>query len=263
MTTGGHERDDSDHEVTTPVVGTRARFGVIVPATNAVVEHDYHLMAPEGVTCHTGRMFLPNPVMDSDEGFIALLDQIRASIGVAVRDVLCCQPNRLVMGMSAETFWGGVAGNAEFTGRVSELGNGLAVSTGATACREALETMGARRLAVFSPYQPVADRQVAAYFTEAGFEVVRVTGLRCPTATSIAAVPPDQLIELVRSLDGDDVDAIVQVGTNLSFVRTADAMERVLGKPVLAINAATFWHALRGAGIDDRVAGVGRILRDH
>lgn len=73
-------------ERTTPVVGVRARFGVVVPATNAVVEHDYQLMAPEGVTCHTGRMYLPDPVMDSDEDFVALLEQIRASIRAGIDD---------------------------------------------------------------------------------------------------------------------------------------------------------------------------------
>ena len=46
-------------------------------------------------------------------------------------------------------------------------------------------------------------------------------------------------------LDGDDVDAIVQVGTNLSMVRLAAAAEMWLGKPIIAINTATYWHALR------------------
>ena len=53
-------------------------------------------------------------------------------------------------------------------------------------------------------------------------------------------------------LDGDDVDAIVQVGTNLSMVRLAAAAEMWLGKPIIAINTATYWHALRANGIKDR-----------
>ncbi len=244
-------------------VSWRGRWGVVVPATNTVVEHDYALMRPAGVTFHAGRMYLPDPAMGSDDDFLALIGQIRSSIEVAVRDVLTCQPDRLVMGMSAETFWDGLAGNEKFTQRITEQSGGLPVTTGATACRAALEAFGARRIAVFSPYQPVADRQVGAFFTEAGFEVARITGLRCPTATSIAEVPVDRLTDLVHDLDGDDVDAIVQVGTNLSFVRAADALERQLGKPVLAINAATLWHALRDEGIGDRVEGVGRILREH
>ena len=36
----------------------------------------------------------------------------------------------------------------------------------------------------------------------------------------------------------------------------------VLGKPVIAVNAATYWHALRANNIDDKVAGFGRLLED-
>ena len=76
---------------------------------------------------------------------------------------------------------------------------------------------------------------------------------------SITAEPlRDALIEL----DGDDVDAIVQVGTNLSMVRLAAAAELWLGKPVIAINTATYWHALRTNGIADRMEGFGRLLSE-
>ena len=40
------------------VVGWRAKLGVIVPSTNTVVEHDFNRMAPTGVTCHAGRMYI-------------------------------------------------------------------------------------------------------------------------------------------------------------------------------------------------------------
>jgi maleate isomerase len=59
------------------------------------------------------------------------------------------------------------------------------------------------------------------------------------------------------------VEAIVQVGTNLSMVRLADEAERWLAKPVLAINAVTLWHALRTNGIADRMHGFGSLLREH
>ncbi|MYE48960.1 MAG: arylmalonate decarboxylase, partial [Gammaproteobacteria bacterium] len=65
-----------------------------------------------------------------------------------------------------------------------------------------------------------------------------------------------------RELDGDDVDALVQVGTNLSAIRLAAGAERLLGKPVIAINTATYWHALRANGIQDRVMGFGRLLEE-
>jgi maleate isomerase len=58
------------------------------------------------------------------------------------------------------------------------------------------------------------------------------------------------------------VDAIIQVGTNLSMVRLAAMAELWLGKPVIAINAATYWHALRTNGINDKVEGCGRLLEE-
>ena len=43
----------------------------------------------------------------------------------------------------------------------------------------------------------------------------------------------------------------------------ADEAERWLGRPVLAINAAMFWDALRRVGIPDQVDGFGRLLREY
>ena len=66
----------------------------------------------------------------------------------------------------------------------------------------------------------------------------------------------------MRALDGDDVDALVQVGTNLSMTRLAAAAEMYLGKPVIAINTATYWNALRQNGIADQVSGFGRLMEE-
>jgi len=70
------------------VLGYRAKFGVLVPSTNTIVEPDFYAMAPPGVTLHTGRISITNPRMEDDAGMEALMVQIRASIGQAVRDVM-------------------------------------------------------------------------------------------------------------------------------------------------------------------------------
>jgi len=44
--------------------------------------------------------------------------------------------------------------------------------------------------------------------------------------------------------------------------RLADEAERWLGKPVIAINAAIWWMALRDNGVEDKVYGCGRLLRE-
>lgn len=243
------------------ITGYRSKMAVIVPSTNTVVEHDMSMLRPHGITFHTGRMYIERPDLTSDEDFTGLLAQIRASIDVALRDVMTAKPDYLVMGMSAETFWGGVEGSRAFEQRV-EAATGLKMSTGATSTRVALEHMGVRRIAVISPYQPIADENVTRFYEESGFDVVKFHGLRCPSATAIAEVTEDRLRQIILDLNDEDIDAIVQVGTNMSMVRLSDEAERWLKKPVLAINAVVLWHALRANGFNDRIDGAGSLLRD-
>jgi maleate isomerase len=51
--------------------------------------------------------------------------------------------------------------------------------------------------------------------------------------------------------------ASAQAGTNLAIAEVAAIAGFWLGKPVIAINTATYWYALRSNGIDDRIAGFG------
>jgi maleate isomerase len=242
-------------------LGYRAKFGVLVPSTNTVVEPDFHAMAPHGVTLATGRIAIDNPRMDDDASFEAIMVQIRASIARAVRELMTAEPDYLIMGMSSETFWGGKKGNDEFQRRIEEVSR-KRIATGANACERALTALGARRLGVVTPYQPVGDTQVRRFLEECGYEVVMLEGLRCPTAVSIAHVDEATLRRAIVAVNRPDVDAIVQVGTNLSMLRLADEAERWLDKPVVAINAATFWYALRENGFSDRMPGFGRLLRE-
>lgn len=243
-------------------LGYRLKCGVVIPSTGTVVEAELNRMAPPGVTIHAGRMFIERPAMDSDAGFEALLDQVRAALDVALRDVLTCEPDCVIMGMSAETFWGGVEGNARFVEEVRARW-GLEIVSPAAACRAALERLGVRRVALLSPYPPKVDEQVTRYFTECGFEVTGVKALRLGHARAIADTPEAPLRQALREMAGPGADAIVQVGMNLPFARLADEAERWLEKPVLALNAVSFWHALRRHGIDDRVPGWGSLLREH
>jgi maleate isomerase len=135
---------------------------------------------------------------------------------------------------------------------------------GSDASRQALQRLGnIRRLGVVTPYMPVADRQVRRFFADCGFEVVHLVGLKCASPVLIAHVGERELRDAVRAVDGPQVEAIVQVGTNLAFARLAAAAELMLGKPVVAINIATYWWALRRDGIADQFDGFGALLRDH
>jgi len=244
------------------VLGWRRKFGVIIPSTNTVVEPEFHAMSVPGVTAHTSRIHIHDQDLSSDDAMVRLLEQIRTEIGHAVSRVCTAQPDYMVMGMSAETFWDGVEGNRRFTKQINDI-SGLQVATGAEACERGLKLLGAKRIGIITPYQPVGDGNVVKFFTELGFEVAAIEGLKCPTAVAIAEVGEAQLREALVKVNQPDVDAIVQCGTNLSMVHLADEAERWFGKPVIAINAATWWMALRDNGITDQLHGFGTLLREH
>jgi len=246
----------------TDALGWRGKFAVIAPSTNTIVEPDFYRMGVPGVTAHFSRIHIRDQNLSSDAAFETLLEQIRAEIGFAIERVLTAEPDYMVMGMSAETFWDGLEGNRRFTENIHEL-SGLKVATGAEACERALKLYGAKRIGVVTPYQEIGDRNVVRFFNDLGFEVESIEGLRCPTAVAIAHVSEDELRRAIFKVNSERVDAIVQCGTNLSMVGLADEAERWLGKPVIAINAATWWLALRENGIADSLQGCGGLLRDH
>jgi maleate isomerase len=99
------------------------------------------------------------------------------------------------------------------------------------------------------------------FLTETGYDVSKVVGLKCDTATSIAHTPPSEVIDVIlNELNDDSVDAIVQAGTNLSGLNLFPTLEKQLNKPVIPINVATIWHAFRSIGIEDKFQGKGWLL---
>jgi maleate isomerase len=244
------------------VLGWRGQFGVIAPSTNTVVEADFTAMHVPGVTVHMGRIAIADKRMGSDSDQEALQEQIRQEMNAAIKRVATAEIDMLIMGMSAETFWGGVEGAEGFIQKVKDAA-GVPVITGADSCREALEALGVNRIGVVTPYQAVGDANVRRYFDDIGVDVLALHGLRCPTATAIAEVPPRQVAEACREVAVDGVEAIIQVGTNLSALRLADTCESWLGVPMIAINAAIWWSALRRAGLPDVLDGFGPLLAHH
>jgi maleate isomerase len=243
-------------------LGWRRKLGVMAPSTNTIVQPDFDDMRPAGVTNHFSRIFTPNIKALSDDAFRAGIKTIDGNVMQAVASIMTCEPDYLVMGISALSFFGGAKGADAFAKRIAdETGLGLTIGSHATAA--AIAALGGiERIAVLTPYWPVMNAEVKRYFSDVGLTVVRDIALQCASWTQIAAVSAAECRDAIRRLDGDDVDAVVQVGTNLSMVRLAAATELWLGKPVIAINTATYWHALRANGIRDQISGFGRLLEE-
>ena len=246
----------------TDVLGWRKTFGVLGPSTNTVVQPEFDDMRPDGVTNHYSRIYTPNANAVSNETFLNATQVIAGNVLDAVESVMTCSPDYLVMGMSAITFYGGDKGANEFQAQVEDA-SGIGVSIGSHSTAAALRAYGGiNKIAFISPYFPAANEQVRKYFEDCGFEVAGDVHLECPQWTAIAEVTPDVIRQELDQLNSDDVDALVQVGTNLPMARLAALVEKELDKPTVAINTATYWHALRNNGIDDKVSGFGKLLEE-
>ena len=243
----------------TDVLGWRKVFAVIGPSTNTIVQPDMEAMRPAGVTNQYRDIYVENPAALSDADFMAGAAKISQGMEDALRTAVTCAPDALVLGVSAISFIGGKAGCDAFVQQVLDL-TGLPISVGSQATLEALRVHGARRIAFLSPYYPAANAHVRSFYEEHGIKVQRDVCLRCTSWRDIAQQPESRLTQVLQDLDGDDVDAIVQVGTNLSMARLAAKAEVWLGKPVIAINTATYWHALRTHGINEPIDGFGSLL---
>ena len=248
----------------TDALGWRRKFGVLAPSTNTSVQPEYDAMRPHGVTNHFSRMVIRDMKVTDDRSFMVMMDNIRAALMPALDSVMSCSPDYVVMGMSAETFWDGIAGSAKLQKKMEKRA-GVGVAMGSDACQAALRRYGrsVKRLGIVTPYMPVGDRQVHRFFTECGFEVVNLLGLKCKGPMLIAHTSEKQLRDAIIAVNEGKVDAIVQVGTNLAMARVAGLAEFWLDKPVIAINTATYWWALRQNGIRDRVHGWGSLLSEH
>lgn len=243
-------------------LGWRRKFAVLVPSTNTVVQPEFDGMRPQGVTNHISRIRIPNLPLASDADFRRLVELIAAAQLEAVDSAMSCEPDHVVLGISVETFWGGLAASRKLKHELEER-TGIEVTMGAQACDAAFACLGVKRIAVLTPYFPVGDENVTKFFEESGYRVARIKGLKCPSPVQIAHVPAATLRAAAEELDGDDVDAVIQVGTNLAMAQLAAQIESERGKPILAINSCIYWHALRKNGIADRVVGWGSLLDKH
>ncbi len=242
-------------------LGFRKRIGIVVPSTNTTVQPECEALRPRGVTNHTARSTIRERPLNTEEAFFEHMRDMREGIAVAIDQIKTAGLDHLIVGISLETFWGGVDAAAKLQEQLT-VRAGVGISMGSTAAVAALKAFGAKRIAVLTPHQPRGDEMVRLYLTGAGFDIVRLEGLKCATPRAIAQVPAADIRDVLKKLDGPDVDALLQVGTALPTVAIAAEAERWLGKPVLAINAVTYWDALRRCGIEDRVAGYGRILEE-
>lgn len=244
-------------------LGYRLKIGIVIPSTNTTVQPETDSMRPVGVTNHIGRIHIPDLPLSNDTEFEAMVEAIGPDLFQCVDRVMTCKPTHLIMAMSIPTFWGGKAGSEKLLARLQDRA-GVPVTMGSDACIQALKRFEhVKKIGILTPYQPIGDAHVAGYFEDHGYAVAKVHSLKRPSEVQIAHATETDIRDGLKALAESGVDAIVQAGTDLAVVDLADEAERWLGLPVIAINAATYWTALRRCGIGDRISGFGALLANH
>ncbi|MBI4505174.1 MAG: aspartate/glutamate racemase family protein [Chloroflexi bacterium] len=235
--------------------GWRGKIGLLVPSTNTVMEGDFHRLAPEGLSVHTGRVRLADPNVSPES-----LAEMATWIDAAAHDVATCGVEVIVYGCTSGSFFRGVAWDEEVSTRVRRQ-TGRPFVTTSSAMGEALRRLKIRRVAVATPYPDEINRRLERYLVEADFEVTGLRTLGDPNTLRRPSLPPFVFYQLAREVGRGDCDGVFISCTNVRAIDIIERLEQDLGKPVVTANQASFWAALRRLGLPDAIAGFGALLR--
>ena len=240
----------------TDALGRRAVFSVVLPATNSIAEPDMASLRPPDVSNQTFRF----PLQGRPDNFDTLLELMRPTIALA----LDCQPDRIVMGYTSEFLPDGINVASRLRAFV-EGAVGRPATMASDAVPEALKILGAKRIGIITPYLPAEDRNVEEFFEALGFSVASIAGLSSARERLVgtAQISETDVRGAFTRVNAPEIEVLVQIGTNLVCAGFAADLEAHHGKPVIAVNNATYWLALRSHGITDRVDGHGILLARH
>ncbi|PWC32850.1 ectoine utilization protein EutA [Azospirillum sp. TSO35-2] len=220
------------------------RVGLVVLATDHTTEPDFRRMvAGERIGVYTARIAYANPT--TPENLRRM--QPRLAEGAALilpdepLDAICysCTSASVVMGDDA------------IEDAIASAKPGVPVITPPAAARRALKALGARRIAVLTPYTEQTSRPMAAYFSEHGFDLARFTCFGLDDDREMARITPDSLVRAAADAMAPDADALFISCTALRSAAVAAEIEAAIGRPVVTSNQATAWVTLRLCG-DDR-----------
>ncbi len=236
--------------------GWRARIGVIVPPSNTVNETEFNRLKPDGVTFHFTRSPLHRDPAADD--FVEMMQDIDRACG----DLATCAVDLVAYGCTS----GSMACPADrLLGRMRESSGVEGIST-AGAILAALNALGATRIAMATPYTEETNAHEAHYLEDHGIEVVAASGLGLNASLEkiqqISRVAPKAVFGHALAVDRPEAEALLICCTDFNTVDAIEPLEEKLDKPVVTSNTATLWASLRTLGINDRIEGCGRLLRE-
>lgn len=215
--------------------------GVVAPFDFAL-DRELWRWIPDEVSLHLTRTpYVPVEVSLD----LARVVSEHETLGEAVRALSAAEPEVLAYACTSGSFVGGTAGERAMCEAMTREGAVASVTTSG-ALLEALDEVGARRIALVTPYTWSVTQALEQYLAEAG---VQVTGRAYLGLTRhIWKVPYKDVADMARRAVTSGVDALFISCTNLPTYDVIPQLEAELRVPVLSANQVTMWSALRRLG---------------
>jgi maleate isomerase len=231
------------------------RFGLLTPSSNTTQEPEFFAALPADVTLHTGRVaYRDITPAEQDRCVLELESESRK---LADAEVDC-----IVFAATAPTLAKGKGYDRELIRRMQDAA-GRPATTAATAFVDALNLLGAKRIAIGAPWSKTMDAPMVAFMQASGFEVVHSEVVGFVASVELGRADPEGAYELGLRADRPQADAIIMPGGNWRCMGIVERLEQKIGKPVICNNAVSLWAGLRLLGRRDSIAGYGVLLREN
>lgn len=214
------------------------KLGLMVPANNTTMEPELLDWLP-GAQCRTLRIPRGKGLLGPAEipAYVAQALELARGYDRNQTDIVA-------YGCTAAGFIGGPARDAEIQAALTKI-TGRPVVTTASAMIAVLRHIGAKRIAVVTPYLDLVNERLRAYLAQSGITVLKLASFRAETTDELAAITPAQITALARETMTPDADAMFIACSQLPTRDILAGLEREFGKPVWSSIKATAWHAER------------------
>jgi len=237
-------------------LATKLRIGLVQLATDFTLERDWHQLTGKDIELYTARMF-SEPEM-SLESLPILKNHIAAAVELLVPgkdlDVVafgCTSASMLIGEQGVE---------AQFARSRPDV----PCTNPWIAAKAALLHLGAKKVAVLTPYCSEINFALCQGLEEADFDVSAFGTFNLAQDIEVPNISPAALSSSIqRLLTGVHADAVFLSCTNMRALEVVGELEQRFKLPIVSSNQALFWHALRLAGSDLRVNGFGRLLAER
>lgn len=198
---------------------------------------------PKGVSLIFTRFQFPERKMSIEESH--LLMRSEGILRPATRVVAEVEPEVVVFGCTSGSFYSGLAVEPSIRAAMRAAGAKRAITTSQSVL-QALRALGARRIAVGTPYDDSLAERLKVFLTEGGMDVVSLASHE-PDRLDLAS--DEQVMNLAERAYRPGIDALFISCTALRTRHLIAPLSRKYGVPVISSVQATMWLALAAVGL--------------